>query len=124
MAAFTPDAEGVTRWIDSYFAYCLDHPEVQGIWMQRRLSDAADLGDLESRFRTPTVSRSAELLKPAFQPNVDMHPAVSEMIWSIHCFLEGGVMAEEGKRLYADSPAVRRRFLTHLHKYVAWVAKP
>lgn len=124
LSVFTPDAAGINRLLDAYFDYCLSRPQVQAMWLQRCLGDAADITDIESRYLSPLAMQLGGPLKSAFKPGVDVHLAMWTAVWSIHCFLTGGATVEGGARLSGDSPASRHRFLKHLHGYIAALANP
>lgn len=120
----TPDADGIKLIVDYYFQYGLDHPGFPGIWMQRRMSDALDLSEVELNFNTPVVARVRELMSRSFKPGVDWEFTVFTLIWSVDCFLAGGIVSADGSRYSAESLKVRRRFLAHLHAYVDMAALP
>jgi len=120
----TPDADGVNLLVDHHFEYGLEHPGLPGIWMHRRLLDAFDLSEVELYFNTPVLMKIRKLISRSFKPGVDYELAMWTLNWSIDCFLAGGMTGADGVRYSAGSLKTRRRFLAHLHGYVAMAALP
>ncbi|MEO3784005.1 TetR/AcrR family transcriptional regulator [Actinocorallia sp. B10E7] len=119
----TPDAAGIKRIADLYLQYVIDHPEHSMLWIQRWLSDAADLAEMEHLFRAPIVTAVNRLVSTSFKPGVDPVYAMWMVIWSIESFLHGGIVEEDGETHRADDPRSRERFLRHLHAYIDLVAR-
>ncbi|WP_344455086.1 TetR/AcrR family transcriptional regulator [Actinocorallia aurantiaca] len=119
----TPDAAGIKRIADRYLQYVIDHPEYSMLWIQRWMSDAADLVEMERLFRTPIVVEVNRLVATSFKPGVDPVLAFWMVIWSVESFLHGGVVEEDGEVHRADDPQSRERFLRHLHAYIDLVAR-
>jgi AcrR family transcriptional regulator len=121
----TPDADGIDLLIDHYFEYGLEHPGFSGIWMHRRLADAVDLTEeVQLNYRTPVVAEIREIIIRAFKPGVDSEFAMWMFIWSIDCFLSGGMISASGERYSPGSLKIRRRFLENIHGLIAMVALP
>jgi AcrR family transcriptional regulator len=121
----TPDADGINLLVDHYFEYGMEHPGFPGIWMHRRLADALDLTDeVQLNFHTPLVAKMRDLINQSFKPGVDPEFTMWMLIWSIDCFLAGGMINSKGERYSPESLKIRRRFLAHLHGVVAMAALP
>jgi hypothetical protein len=83
-----------------------------------------DLSEVELNFSTPVLAKIRELISRSFKPGVDYEFAMWTLNWSIDCFLAAGMVGSDGSRYSAGSLKIRRRFLAHLHGYVAMAALP
>ena len=116
---YTPDAAGFCLLADRYLAYLVEHPELRRIWMQRWLSDAADLSDLENTYTAPTIGPLIDRWRPGFRPGVDVHMAIFMTFSAINDFVAGGVVLEDGKWVGAESRAACRRLSDYVHEHIA-----
>ncbi|HEX2312622.1 MAG TPA: TetR/AcrR family transcriptional regulator [Thermomonospora sp.] len=121
--AFTPDAEGMIRLYDRYLDYCLEHPELPSLWMHRAMSDAGDLVDVD-RFSGAWLTEMHRLTRPAFPDDVDSEMIRWTVIWSIHGFVQGGLLGTDGRRHHATDPRTVRRFREHMHHLFRVTARP
>ncbi|MCD0452452.1 TetR/AcrR family transcriptional regulator [Actinocorallia sp. API 0066] len=123
-AGFTPDVRGMTALYDRYFESSLENPGAASIWMQRSMSDAADVGEVE-QIMAPFLARTNDLTAPAFRPGVDVELTNWMIAWFIDCFVVGGVVGPDGEVMSARSPASVRRARRHVHQYLeltTWAA--
>lgn len=122
-ATFTPDAEGLTRLVDRYLDYCLQHRELPSIWMHRWMSDATDFPDLETRYGTRPVIMMVELVAQALDDEGDPELFTWQILWTVHSFIRGGVVGVDGIRRHADEPEILRRFRRSLHQIARRAAR-
>ncbi|MCP2342769.1 TetR/AcrR family transcriptional regulator [Actinomadura rupiterrae] len=115
---FTPDTAGVQRICDAFLDFCLSHPTFVGMWMHRWQGDAADL-DIETPFAKPVLSVMYQLMSPAVQPGVDLEVAIWDIIWSVHGFVQLGIIGQDGQLHGTDDPATVARFRAYLHDLIA-----
>ncbi len=118
IANYTPDAAGVHYLIDSTLDHFLRRPQDAGLWMQRRLQDAADLTEVEWQGSRPQFVRTLELTKSAFRPELDPGLILQEIFWSVHNFVRGGFLDEAGRSIGPEDPETVDRFRRHLHRTV------
>lgn len=103
-ADFTPDLAGVHLFIDRYLDFCVANPEIPGLWTQRRLSDAADIAEMEKLYILPAGLLGANSFRQAARPGVDVEFAVWMTVWCIHNFVQGGVLNAAGERRGPEDP--------------------
>ncbi|MFC4907648.1 TetR/AcrR family transcriptional regulator [Actinomadura gamaensis] len=115
---FTPDTAGIQGISDAFLDYCLNHPAFVGMWMHRWQGDAADL-DVETPFAKPILAAMYEVMAPAVQPGVDLEVAIWNMIWSVHGFVQVGLIDREGHVHGTADPATVARFRAYLHDLIA-----
>lgn len=115
---YTPDAEGVHRLFDSSLDHFLRRPQDAALWMQRRLQDAADLTEVELQTSRPQFVQTLELTRDVFRPDVDAGLVLQELFWSVHSFIRGGILDDEGRVVGAEDPEAVARFRRHLHRTV------
>ena len=113
-AAFTPDADGLIRVVDRLLDHALEHPELWSMWMQRWMSDAVDIADVEQRFAMEMFRAWSRLVESALAPGVDAYVVLMSVLWLVNGFIHSGLVDEEGHRSPRD-PAARRLFRAHLH---------
>jgi hypothetical protein len=99
----------VERLIDSYLDFCMAHPEVQALWMHRRLADAADVTHLEELYVRPTHDLLHRVLGDLVAEDVNVEYAVWTIVWSVHGFVNGDLRtdAEDGTADPGDVAAFR-----------------
>lgn len=88
------------------------------MWMHRWQGDAADL-DIETPFAKPVLSVMYQLMSPAVQPGVDLEVAIWDIIWSVHGFVQLGIIGQDGQLHGTDDPATVARFRAYLHDLIA-----
>ncbi|REE94762.1 TetR/AcrR family transcriptional regulator [Thermomonospora umbrina] len=118
---FTPDADGLVRLVDGFLDFSLAHPEMPSLWMHRWLSDAQDLTDFDERFGAPWMREVAARVGRAVPPHVDADLTLWTAIWTINCFVQGGLLDAEGRRPSSD-PRAQQRFREHLHLVLRLIA--
>jgi AcrR family transcriptional regulator len=110
----------IHRLADDYLDFCVEHPEVPGLWMHRWLSDAGDVTELERQYVQPLLTAVTGALRPAVEAGLvsvdtDLDYTIWTFIWSVHGFAKGRVLDDEGHRRAPGDPAQLRRFRAHLH---------
>lgn len=103
-ADFTPDLAGVHEFIDHYLDFCLANPAIPALWMQRRLSDAADFAELERLYVFPAGTLAAEAFRTVVKSNVSVEFTVWMIVWCTHSFVAGGVLDESANARGPDDP--------------------
>ncbi|MEV6971768.1 helix-turn-helix domain-containing protein [Hamadaea sp. NPDC051192] len=107
---------GVQVLVRRYLDFCLANPHVPALWMRRWLADAADVTGLEQEYAWPLI----DLVRDAIGINDDM--TLWTVMWSIHGFVQAGVLDADGKRHVHDLATVDR-YRAHLDTLVAkWMA--
>lgn len=118
-AEFTPDRAGVERFVGSYLDFCVANPQIPALWMHRRLSDAADIAEMEKLYVLPAGLLGVETLRTVARPGVAVEFIVWTIVWCIHNFVAGGVLNLAGDRRGADDPQILAWFRTELSQSVA-----
>lgn len=122
---YTPDEGGVHYLVDRTLDHFLRRPQDAGLWMQRRMQDAADLTEVEQRGSGPQLVQALELTKSAFRPELDSGLVLQDLFWSVHAFVRGGIFDDAGTRMGPGDPEAVDRFRRHLHQMVAlYTEKP
>ncbi|GAB2864895.1 hypothetical protein GCM10022221_76470 [Actinocorallia aurea] len=114
--SFTSDADGARVFLARVLDFYLDSPEVMALWLHRRLDDAADLSEIEPRYRMPLFQRGAEIVGPGLLSEPDYLMLGNIVTWSLYGFLNGGVALEDGTHLAPDDPEARRIFRAQMHR--------
>lgn len=117
LAGYTPDAAGVHRLVDSTLDHFLRRPQDAGLWMQRRMKDAADLS-VEQRYAVPQLTEALRRTREVFRPELDATLVLQEIFWSVQNFIRGGLLDETGRVAGPDDPEAVARFRRHLHRLV------
>ena len=115
---YTPDAAGIHRLVDSTLDHFLRRPQDAGLWMQRRLRDAADFTEVEQQGSGPQLARVLALTKSAFRPDLDAGLILQELFWSVHDFVRDGFFDDAGDQMSPEDPEAADRFRRHLHQMV------
>ncbi|GAA3934251.1 hypothetical protein GCM10023085_14520 [Actinomadura viridis] len=91
LASFTPTGTALADLADRYLDYYARNPETVGLWLHRRMGDAADISDLEERYIRPPFVRVAEALRGR-APDIDVDYALWSIYWVMTGFFSTGVM--------------------------------
>lgn len=118
ISQFTPDAPGVKRIADAFLDFSLDNPHVGALWLHRSLDDAADISDLESRYRAGVYERIVDGLRGVVNPDLDLQMAIMTVEWCVYGFIRGGILDKQGHRGNPYDKAVLKRFRKYLHYLV------
>jgi AcrR family transcriptional regulator len=102
-AVLTPTRQGFARGLDIFLDTYADHPQMLKLWMQHRLGDAADLGDVEGRALLPAFSWYADLLREHTPEDLDIDYIIWSIRWLVEGFLTGGIMHSSPER-HPDHP--------------------
>ena len=110
------DAADAHEFLDRMLDFHFEHPEFNSLWVQRWLSDALDLPDVEQTYRMPIMDFGRRLLSAATEAEQeDVEMAVSLFDWAIHGFFAEGVQRPGATPLRSDDPRARRRFRGYMH---------
>lgn len=108
------------RVADHYLDFCLENADAVRMSMQRSLSDAGHIEDVETKYMRPHLQLISESLRPAvaagYIDEEDMIFLLWTMQWSIHGFCQGGILDENGIR--TRRPPVVTGFRRYLHRLV------
>jgi AcrR family transcriptional regulator len=108
--------------LDLMIDFHFEHPEFNSLWVQRWLSDAFDIADVEQTYRNPVLEygfrRFAAITKAEKE---DLEMSVSLIDWAIHGFFTEGVQRLGSRPLRADDPDVRHRFRVYMHRLLDWL---
>lgn len=113
-ADFTPDLAGVHLFVDRYLDFCIAHPEIPGLWTHRRLSDAADIAELEKLYVMPPGVLAADSFRLVARPGVSVEFVVWTTVWCTHNFVQGGVLNLAGERRGPEDPKALAWFRNQL----------
>ncbi|MCD0448884.1 TetR family transcriptional regulator [Actinocorallia sp. API 0066] len=116
-----PDADGVRDFLSRVLDFYLANPEEMELWQHRRLADAADLADIDARYRDPFLRRVEELLARHLSErgvtNLSDYAMLSNVVtWSLYGFLNGGIKGSGGATLRPDDPEAVRLFRAQMHR--------
>jgi AcrR family transcriptional regulator len=115
-AVYTPDLDGLWRLLDEYLDLCLDTPELGAFWMQRWLSDASDIPQLDAMFGGPELGRVIAMVRGAVADDLDAGMVMRTLTWTILAFSQKGIVDTDGVRQEPRDPETRQRFRAHLHQ--------
>ncbi|NUR48217.1 MAG: TetR/AcrR family transcriptional regulator [Hamadaea sp.] len=107
MRAEPDPVAGLQSLVGRYLDFCLANPHVPALWMRRWLADAADVTGLEQEYAWPLI----DLVRDAIEIHDDM--TLWTVMWSIHGFVQAGVLDADGKRHVHDLATVAR-YRAHL----------
>ncbi|WP_106399321.1 TetR/AcrR family transcriptional regulator [Actinocorallia populi] len=116
---YTPDAGGIHYLVDATLDHFLRRPQDAGLWLQRRLQDAADLTEVDQRGSGPQLARVLTLTRSAFRQDLDQGLVLQDLFWSVHDFVRGGIFDDAGERMGPEDPEAVDRFRRHLHRMVS-----
>ncbi len=114
-AVYTPDLDGFTRLLDTYLDLAMETPELGAFWMQRWLSDASDISELEPLFGGPSFGRLVELVRGTLADDLDVGMVMRTFSWTVLAFSQRGLVDTDGRRREPTDPATLQRFREHLH---------
>ncbi|MGY3340672.1 AcrR family transcriptional regulator [Streptomyces filamentosus] len=124
----TPDGTraGLLGFVDSYLAFCLDHPEVPALWMRRWLAEGSELAEIETEFAGPLVTEVAAAVRAVLDraglgAGADVELLVFTIVWTAHSFAQAGVIDPDGRRRGPRDLPTFDRFRRHLHAVVTGV---
>ena len=77
---------GIHRFLDRYLDFVVEHSQLAALATQRRLSDAADIADIERSYSIPHMQLAA-------RAGVDVELSLWSVMWCIHSFVyqSGGI---------------------------------
>ena len=106
----------VHQMVDGYLDFYLAHRENRTLWLQRWLSDAADITELEDRYLCPMLRVAVDMIIDSVRPGVDPYYVIGTLIWSILGYLGSGTAkcrpdGTDG----LDDPKAVESFRAHLH---------
>ncbi|ROO87514.1 TetR family transcriptional regulator [Actinocorallia herbida] len=107
---FTPGLRGLQRFTEEIVEYYFDHLDIAAIWHHRMMADAADLQDIEARFRDPAVRRAAAIVGMSTSDNPDYELVHTVGGWCIYGFFMQGIPTNGGPPLTAQTPEGRVKF--------------
>lgn len=113
---FTPDEKGIRYYLDRIIDFYVENPSGVAVWQHRRMSDAADMADVEERYQTPLFRRSLEIVGPSIARHPDYEMVGMVVNYCVQGFSLGGFPRFDGTLLDADDPEGRRRFRAHMHR--------
>lgn len=87
-----PTRQGLARTIDITLDAYADNPLMLKLWLQHRIGDASDLGDVEGQALLPGYSWYANLLRDAAPEDLDIDYILTAIRWLIEGFLSGGII--------------------------------
>lgn len=110
--------------LDRYLDFCVAHADIPALWMRRWLSDAHDITGMERRFAQPLVAMVTDAFAPAvaaghIDADADIAYTLWSVVWCIHGFGRGGVLAPDGARRGPGDAEALARFRAHLHRTTA-----
>ncbi|ROO88697.1 TetR family transcriptional regulator [Actinocorallia herbida] len=114
--AYAHDADSARTFLARVLDFYLDNPEAMALWLHRRLNDAADLAEIDHRYRMPVFQRGAEIIGPELLSEPDLLMIGNVVTWSLYGFLNGGVALQDGTHLDPDDPEARRIFRAQMHR--------
>lgn len=117
-AEFTRDAAGVHRFLDRYLDFFVAHPQIATLWIQRRLSDAADIAGIEREYTYPQIQMVAQAVGDTVGADVDAELSLWTIAWCVHDFVQAGIPSAEGPRVGPSDRRTLARFRAHLHQMV------
>ena len=117
-AEFTPDQVGIHLLADRYLDFYVDNPELPELWIQRTLSDAADVTGLEALYIKPLFDRVVDAVQSVVGKDVNLELAYWTIIWSFRGFVVGGVLNKAGHPEGPHNTVLLRQFRAHLHQLV------
>lgn len=106
----------VHEMVDGYLDFYLEYRENRTLWVQRWLSDAADITELEDRYLCPMLRVAVDMIADSDRPGVDPYYVVGTLIWTILGYLGSGTAKcrPDGTDRPEDPRAVES-FRAHLH---------
>ncbi|MEU8310269.1 TetR/AcrR family transcriptional regulator [Actinomadura sp. NPDC048955] len=106
----------VHQMVDGYLDFYLAHRENRTLWVQRWLSDAADITELEELYLCPMLRVAVNMMTEPARPDVDPYYVVGTLIWTILGYLGSGT--EKCRPAGSDTPNAPEAvesFRVHLH---------
>ncbi|WP_433468925.1 TetR/AcrR family transcriptional regulator [Spirillospora sp. CA-128828] len=106
----------VHQMVDGYLDFYLAHRENRTLWLQRWLSDAADITELEDLYLCPMLRVAVDMITDSVRPGVDPYYVIGSLIWSILGYLGSGTAKcrpDATDRL--EDPKAVESFRAHLH---------
>ncbi|WP_170201552.1 TetR/AcrR family transcriptional regulator [Actinocorallia herbida] len=123
-ANFTYDRTGLYHLVDEVLEYALDNPDATALWMQRTMSDAADITEIEKMYFSPNFQNGRRLVARVIREDIDAEFALWTIMWCVRAFVRGGILDEQGQRVGKDDPRTMIRFRTYLHSLVDLFTTP
>ncbi|MEO3786799.1 hypothetical protein ABGB12_26025 [Actinocorallia sp. B10E7] len=115
-ASFVPDEAGIHMLLERMMEFYLDHPDEMALWQQRYLHDAADIADIEAKYRVSVFQRTADIFGPELTSRADLQILANITSWSFRGFMtEGIIQIGGGPILRPEDPEGRARFRSYLH---------
>ncbi|WP_131736915.1 TetR/AcrR family transcriptional regulator [Actinomadura roseirufa] len=116
--------ESAILLFDEYLNYSVANPQIAGLWMQRWMSDASDIPNMEKRFGgVPVLQQWSGRLDKVIPEDMDSAMTVRMLVWMIHNFVRGGFVGIDGHRHTAEEPQAVEQLRDHLHKTITNLAR-
>ncbi|WP_344455036.1 hypothetical protein [Actinocorallia aurantiaca] len=120
-AAFTPDEAGIRDLFDRMLDFYVDHLPQMALWQHRYLHDAADIADIDTRYRMPMLRKIADVFGTEALTPAGVQMLLNFVSWSLRGFLSEGVIRLEGPPLGPDTVEGQNLLRSYLHELASLV---
>ncbi|WP_131737444.1 TetR/AcrR family transcriptional regulator [Actinomadura roseirufa] len=115
----------VHQMVDGYLDFYLAHRENRTLWLQRWLSDAADITEMEDSYLCPMLRVAVDMITDEVRPGVDPYYVIGTLIWTILGYLGSGTAkCRPGAPDSLEDPEAVESFRAHLHTMMDGLLMP